>query len=792
MACQVESPLLPAAANFGYSIKSNNWKENLFGKRDLEAELTLPTGRTLRLESKGQRKTPISGEFDHDDDNNDDREFESQHKIFIDYTRQPNRYIIVNAKRDNYENSKSKLSVEVLHYPGVRSGKITVDRARLGSETTYKLTAEYELESSAKNSLEWSASLFSDLDQRKIETELNLQRPKVNLAYKNKFDKRTGALQELNVRFGKLVKFVVEKDDPENRKISVVLVSPDESAYDVETKVLDSFSKHYKVQSTLKSKAGDVLSTLTSTFDSNNNNLVVDINANKNGQTYQLNFGIYDEKHADTYLLRNGKKVAQASLSIKSHDDHCDIELHAEWNRVWSQLRQDLLGLSSQEIASSTKYHSYFGDVYGELEKELKPTVDSLRETRKALQQDFLQSLYLYVDYYKYYMPQRLQDKIQELAKKVRSESDEKDVEALPLFKRLAIRYNRLSDLLNGLRERVQKKSARLARRIPILAKISYNNDASDGFENDLTISKRTYRAHNLYQLNRLYRERVRRLSARMERTKADLVRRDRGASLKQLYHKYKFRSLTAYTQVATIYNRRNVIAFNGQLRVLKTKCQYLLAHDLAKNKFSVILNNNDQEGIITVHAYGQPAIDISATKALVNNKAVSLPYEVNVPNKNAKVVVRRVHNGVSLEIIEGLKNLQVACYGESNSCTVGLTRFYVGKVNGLLGKSNHDLDNDDSNWFLGNTCKATAQQARKPTDDAVRTCFVKFSRAPFNPLKKAFLVVRPDGWQKMCENALSVDPSAKCALLKAYAIHARIRNVEVHEPKECSKSQID
>lgn len=46
--------------------------------------------------------------------------------------------------------------------------------------------------------------------------------------------------------------------------------------------------------------------------------------------------------------------------------------------------------------------------------------------------------------------------------------------------------------------------------------------------------------------------------------------------------------------------------------------------------------------------------------------------------------------------------------------------------------------------------------------------------------------VVKPTGWQKLCEAVLSFDSKAKCALMKSFVQYARIKNIDVDEPNDC------
>ncbi len=192
---------------------------------------------------------------------------------------------------------------------------------------------------------------------------------------------------------------------------------------------------------------------------------------------------------------------------------------------------------------------------------------------------------------------------------------------------------------------------------------------------------------------------------------------------------------------IGHVYNKRNVLAFNGELRQLKAKCNYLLAHELAKNQFTVMLNNNDgKKGVISVAAYGQPAIEINGKQAFVNDNAISLPHRVDIAAKSAQINVRRIHNGVSIEVN---KDLLVTCYEDSNSCTVGITRWYTGKVSGLLGESTQDLSHpNEENWYLDSTCKLPVVANKASSPEAVKTCYALFGEHKKSQLRDAFLVI--------------------------------------------------
>ena len=165
----------------------------------------------------------------------------------------------------------------------------------------------------------------------------------------------------------------------------------------------------------------------------------------------------------------------------------------------------------------------------------------------------------------------------------MQSKNIEPEQEDLPLYKRAFAAYNRLAKRLEDLSLKIRSKSKRLSRLIPRLPVLTYNPDRLTKniapFANDLEVRRPTLNAHNLYQFNAEYRDYLRRLGERVLSVKNTMIRNLAGYGIKGLINKYKFRSLSSYTLVASVYNKRNIVFFNGESTTLKSSCKYLLAH---------------------------------------------------------------------------------------------------------------------------------------------------------------------------------------------------------------------
>ena len=123
---------------------------------------------------------------------------------------------------------------------------------------------------------------------------------------------------------------------------------------------------------------------------------------------------------------------------------------------------------------------------------------------------------------------------------------------------------------------------------------------------------------------------------------------------------------------------------------------RYLLAHETKKIEFSVVLNfekKHRQDFPITIFAYGLH-IDLGYDRATVYDAKVALPQRLAA----GRVFISR---GVESVCVEVKKDLRVCCYDDSKSCTVATTRWYVGRLNGLLGKADNDAGHiKQQDWY--------------------------------------------------------------------------------------------
>ena len=703
-----------------YDYKSENVK-NLLGEKSIRLDIILPTTRTVRVDYKRTRGNM---------NENEEIEFEAIAKVYTDLTKSPEKVATFSVKRDKIAPGNTKTSIMFMNSPALtlKQVKFEIERMRKFNETQYKTDLSYELTNGKKNSLKADVMMSSDFNTNSLSEEFSLERPSLNVMYENEFSKKDGKLRHMSIRMGKLLKFEVEKETKENRTICIVFANPDETKYTVEsTKSL--VDDVYVVNSELKLK-NVVMAKMVSSFDAANNVFNVEImpvKANSN-KVYKLNFGMYDEKMATAMVTEeiSGSKTIMGTISVKIVKNEMtnkkELIMNMQWNRMWNKIKSDILNEKEESMPTNSQYNSYFGDVYSVLRDDIKPVVDNIRKTRMAMMDELVKTFKLLSDATDFYLPIKYR-----MSNKMVMVGDNNDDDNENDDSSLLTRYNSLQVTLTSLKTMLSPLSKELSKLIPQLPTITYNpvqyTKNIKPFANDLQVSRSLVNSHNLYQVSAVYRDSMRSLAESIQNMKNSLLRNMEGVSLRGLINKYKYRSLSSYSLVGHVYNRRNVISFDGEVTVLKSKCRYLLAHELRKNEFSVILNHNDSPYVISLSAHGSDLIDISYDKVAINNKEINLPYIYS----KGKITITRQYNSVCAEV---KNDMEICCNKDSKSCSVALTRWYTGKVNGLLGKSNYDRDEvEEDNWYLESSCKLPNIKLKEPVPEAVQTCYSIFGK---------------------------------------------------------------
>lgn len=796
--CRLNTTKYPGRElGYGFNAQSLNLQQRMLGNRNYEVKLFVP-GRTLKFEYERNYPSYFDGNDD-DEDANNEREFNATAKFYWDETKDKSKFIQVIAKRDNYAVGKSTTFVEFVNTPHFESLKFSADKSRTFNETNVLLKAEYLMKNGAANKLTVNGILKSDLDTNSLSIETNLDRPSFNTKYENRFNKWNGKLDFLGIRIGKVLKLTIDKESQQGqRMISMNLVNPDESRYTFEgTSNLNN--DVYTVEGSL-SEAGKKLSNVVSKFDAKNNVFTVVVKGLATGNNYKFNFGVFSETIADASVLdlNTNKYLGKTSVRIAKSDmfDEPELVVNMRWNRFWRQVISDIQGGNDEGLAAvNSGYNSYFGDVYATVTEDLKPVVVAHRNQRKLVKQDFTNLVMLLADFYTNYLDAEKKAAFDRFAlqqaSNALSQMESQQVET-PIYKKVLRTYNKVAQSLTVISMKARRINKRLSRFVPRLPTYEYNEVESE-FQNNLVVRRPTLNAKNFYQFNQEYRDYLRKAGANFLKVKGNLVRSNLGGmGIKALVNKYKYRSLSDYTVVGHVFNKRNMIGFDGEAVVLQSRCRYLLAHETKRNSFSVILNfekKDKQDFPISVHAYGSKSVDIGYDRAAIDDVNVALPHVMPLGEDNGFLSVTRHADSVCVEVN---KDLKVCCYDDSKSCTVATTRWFKGRLNGLLGKADSDADTiDQQDWYLSNRCRYPNARSRKSSDEAERTCYGLFGRHRAATFKNALQAVNPDSWRSVCESVLTASIKYKCVIIRAFVHHAQVMNVHVNVPNDCMYCKI-
>jgi hypothetical protein len=721
--CRVQTPSI-AETLYGYALKVNDVKEILFGRRSLELNVNIP-GRTLRFDYNGFGTNPLNTNDDDDDENNE-REFNGTFRYYWDYAKDQNKLITVKLNRDNFALGQSKTFVQIVPSTNVnlKSINLEVRRHRKSNETAFNAYLSYELTNGKTNRLDTGVVLKSDLNTNFFRIEENLQRPPFNVRYESKFNKYNGRLLYSNFRAAKLVSFRILKDDvdPRSRRISLELNAPSDE-YTLE-RLEENSNGVYKVVSKL-SLNSVIVSTLTSKFDSHYNLFTAELDGSKVGNKYVLSFNLYNQSVASASIAKNRNiELVKSNIALVKDSNFNNLVLTLKWNRFWREIQLAALGKTESQLIQNDNFNSYFGDVYAVLSEDLKPSFDFSRAQREGVLADGNKLILILADFYSNVSPTLKGIFASRLSQtKIATQSEE----PLPFYKRVYHRYNEWARELTRISLVLRKYSKTLSTYVPRLPVLEYNPTQTDRtirpFDNNLKVSRPTLNAENLYQFYAEQRNYMKKAGELVLSIKGNLLRDLNVLRFKSLINKYKYRSLQDFTLVGVVYNKRNVIAFNGESKIIKSKCRFLLAHELRRNQFSVLLNNfENAAGIISVIAGGQ-TYEISYDKVLVGGQQIALPYATELSN-GRNILITRTLNGVCYRLH---KDLEVCCNEDSRSCSVALTRWFSGKVNGLLGTSNIENQHFEEDYWHTGECKLSNSQLKKPNEEAVKTCYSIF-----------------------------------------------------------------
>ena len=197
--------------------------------------------------------------------------------------------------------------------------------------------------------------------------------------------------------------------------------------------------------------------------------------------------------------------------------------------------------------------------------------------------------------------------------------------------------------------------------------------------------------------------------------------------------------------------------------------CSYLLARDFIDGKFSVLINYDNVNGVmtkksITVHSGDKELEILSNFRVKVDGRDRDLPI------KYRHTVVRRIGNIIQLDNDHGLG---ITCDLAHDRCAVKVTGWYYGKTAGLLGTYDNEpatdfhtadrrhtksLEDFTLSWSSGSRCRAvnSATKVEPSTSSPGYAMCAKYFEKQTSPFRLCFGQVEPSSFMSMCMNEIA------------------------------------
>ncbi|KAK1786722.1 hypothetical protein P4O66_017119, partial [Electrophorus voltai] len=242
-------------------------------------------------------------------------------------------------------------------------------------------------------------------------------------------------------------------------------------------------------------------------------------------------------------------------------------------------------------------------------------------------------------------------------------------------------------------------------------------------------------------------------------------------------------------------------VSFDGHLFAVPAFCNLILASDVTKNTFSIMLQSNGPKQRSLVVQLKNTTVKIHPNAQVEANC-----HGVHTPFTNHDVTIMREMN---LLIVSNRKGLLVSCDPYVRVCRITLEGWLHGLSSGLLGTNDNEAGNerplpDGSQapsmtefmlaWQLGSpqtgsSCIRARGGACQTRSMEEPSCALLFSSTS-SPLSACFRVVDPEQFLAVCESSVcgsvDVSSSAPCRLSSAY-IQLCLRNyVPLEMPIQC------
>jgi len=266
-------------------------------------------------------------------------------------------------------------------------------------------------------------------------------------------------------------------------------------------------------------------------------------------------------------------------------------------------------------------------------------------------------------------------------------------------------------------------------------------------------------------------------------------------------YYQYKPASLNPvdwvppYKAYATI-NGQHYSTFDGKNFEFMGTCDYILAHDVVSNQFTVV--GNYPEKTLTIFV-DEKKIDMTMDGVVtIDGTPTELPVELKSTD------ITRIGDVIKVETQRGLT---VTMDTKTQLIALELSGWFYNKVAGLLGTYTNEVYDDfltgtaertddlltfTGSWKVGDDCRYNANTAHVAQYDESRAsgriCKVLFDSS-ISPMRNCLKVINPLPYLKACVNdveATSDTEGGVCRAAVAYAFRCKKAGIPVQVPRAC------
>ncbi|XP_047657702.1 uncharacterized protein LOC113644112 isoform X2 [Tachysurus fulvidraco] len=240
------------------------------------------------------------------------------------------------------------------------------------------------------------------------------------------------------------------------------------------------------------------------------------------------------------------------------------------------------------------------------------------------------------------------------------------------------------------------------------------------------------------------------------------------------------------------------VVSFDGRVSNIPRSCDLVLAADVTKNTFAIILKSDGTEKrrSLTIQLQNSTVMVRPKEQMEVDCRSVHTPFV------NSDVTVTRELN---LLTVSNRRGLLVTCDPSLSTCSVTLDGWLHGRSSGLLGTNDNEVGNDyllpngsqarsmdefTQGWNTGSNCASAESESCTNHTAANMFCSLFFS-STMSPLSSCFRVVDPEQFLTICErsrcDAVAATSNSVCKLALAYVQLCHRNYIPLELPRQCA-----